>query len=142
MGLVPTGAAFATAPMTANVTILGRGWLDAHLIIDRPGANLGIALYDVDPAGKWTEVDHGMRELRHAATRESSAPVAPGQAFNTSVWLYPEEITIAKGHKLGLAVSAELPQWIVPSPFVGTTLALALGDGKTALHLLARPTSS
>ena len=137
-GILPRSVSFTSAPMPANVTLLGRGSLDAALLVDRPGGNLAIALYDVAPDGTWTQVDHGARDLRHARSRESSDLVTPGLPFNTTVWLYPEEIVIAKGHSLGLVVSAELAPWYLASPIRGGSYRLFTGDQATTLHLLAR----
>ena len=63
-------------------------------------------------------------------------------AFNTTVWLYPEEIVVEKGHRLGFAVSAELPAWIELSPFAGALYHVKLGASGTTLHLLARADSA
>lgn len=144
------GLGFLTGPMSANVTLLGRASADIKLSIDRPNANLVLALYDVDEAGKWTELDHGMRDLRHRDSRETGSLVAPGQAFNTTVWAYPEELVIAKGHRLGLSLGASFgmtsptdPRWIEPASLSqGATFSVRLGQGGSTLRVLSRADSS
>jgi X-Pro dipeptidyl-peptidase len=131
------GLAFVTAPMPTDVTLLGRASLDVHLTIDRPGGNVVAKLYDVSENGTWTELDHGMRELRHAKTRESGEPAPMLTKFNTTLWFYPQEIVLAKGHALALVLALEAPDWIVRSPFLLAQASVHIGKGATTLHILA-----
>jgi X-Pro dipeptidyl-peptidase len=131
------GVGFVSEPMPANVTLLGRPSLDVTLSVDRPDANLAVALYDVDPSGKWTEVDHGVEDLRHHASRDAGSWLAPGQEIHATVWLYPQELVLAKGHRLGLSIGAELPKWYEPAPLSqGATFTLDLA--RSELHVDAR----
>lgn len=114
------GLAFATEPFATNVTILGRPTLKLELSIDQPGGNVAVALYDVDPSGKWTQLDHGSRSLMHAETRDTGKPVTPGAAITTTVSFYPQAFTILEGHQLALTVGSDLPEWIQPSLFAPT----------------------
>lgn len=131
------GLGFVSAPMPADVTLTGRPSLDIKLHVDQPGGHLAVALYDVDENGAWTQLDHGARNLWHRDTREKGTPVTPGAAFNTTVWLYPQELTLAKGHRLGVSIAATDPEWFVRSPFA-PTYAVHLGDGGSTLRLTVR----
>lgn len=134
------GLKFATAPLARDVTLVGLPKLTATLSLDRPAGNLVAIWYDVAPNGTWTEWDHGSRELMHRDTREQGTPVTPGQTFTTVVDLYPQETTLAAGHKLGLVLAAEDPTWIEPSALgQGATYTVQLGEKGTALHVLALP---
>src|SRR5581483_8449294 len=133
-------AKFATAALSKDVTLVGMPTVSVTLSLDRPAGNLVAIWYDVLPNGSWVEWDHGSRELMHRDTREQGSPVTPGATFTTMVNLYPQETTLAAGHKLGLALAPEDPAWIEPSPLgQGATYTVQLGEKGTALHALALP---
>jgi predicted acyl esterase len=134
------GLAFLSAPMPRDVTLLGLPTVEVRMSLDRLGGNLAATWYDVGPDGKWTEWDHGSRELMHRDSRDQGAPVTPMAPFTTTLNLYPTETTLAAGHRLGLALSPELPAWIEPSPLAaGGSYAIMLGPQGTRLHVMAEP---
>jgi predicted acyl esterase len=135
------GAAFLTAPLPANATLLGAPSVDAHLTLMRPSGTLTVALYDVAPDGAWTEVAHGARSLRHRDGRDHGSPVTPGQRFNTTVPMYSQETTLLAGHRLALVLAPSAPDHVQQDPFaLGGMTTVHLGPEATMLHVLLRAT--
>ena len=131
------GIGFTTGAFARDINITGLPMLDITLSIDRPAANLAVTLYDVLPNGTWIEWDHGTRNLVHRESRESGSPVVPGVSFHTTVNLYPTQTRLEAGHKLGIALSPELPAWMEPQPVgAGATYTIALGEQGAVLHVL------
>ena len=56
---------FDTAPLAADVEILGAAELNLALAVDRPQANLAVRLCDVHPGGEATRVTYGLLNLCH-----------------------------------------------------------------------------
>ena len=136
-GAAKGGLTFLGGPVASNVTLVGAPTVDLHLVVDRAAGHVVVRLWDVDEAGKWTEIAHGARSLRHRETRDHGSDVPTGQAFNLTVHLYPQESTLRAGHRLGITVAAESPGLYRVSPHRLATYEVLLGgDAASAVDLL------
>lgn len=118
---------FATPPLMEDVLLSGQPIVDITLSVDRPLGHVTVKLLDEAPDGTRTELDHGARDVRHRDGRETGAPASPGSAFDTNVTLYPQELFLAKGHKLVLVLAAEDGDWWVQSPDAFASYTLDAG---------------
>ncbi len=103
---------FGTAPLDSAVRILGSPVLDGWFRTEA-GAHLSPVLVDVAPNGTMTTIARGFLNMDY---REGLAQARPKgrQWVHAAVEFLPQDVTVAKGHRIGLLVQSSNTVWALP----------------------------
>ena len=126
------GFTYLGEPVERAMRIVGSPTFTATVSATGPRATLAVALL-LD--GK--VVDQGFLDLAHRNGLDSFEPLVPGESYQVTVPLYPQDIVVPAGSVLGLHVSSASPNGALVSvrPFsAGGLVTLTHGEG-TALTL-------
>ncbi|MDF1729198.1 MAG: CocE/NonD family hydrolase [Sulfitobacter sp.] len=128
-------ATFDSAPLAADMDILGAPELTLRLASDRPQAQVAVRLNHVHPDGASTRITYGLLNLSHRDSAADPRPLKPGEA--EEVLVKPDHVgyRVPAGHRLRIAISDAYWPLIWPSP---EKTALSLEEGRIALP--QRPT--
>jgi hypothetical protein len=126
---------FDTAPLAADLEILGAGALKVRVAATKPVAHLAIRLCEVTPEGKSWLVTYGILNLTHREGHEHPIALIPGHAYDVEIPLNFTAHRFRAGTKIRAAISESLWPLVWPSPEVA---ALSLDLGATALELPVR----
>lgn len=127
---------FDTAPLTADLGILGRPVAYIRVAADQPVAKLALRLCEVTPEGKSWLVTYGLLNLTHRYGDAKPIALEPGEAYDVSIELSLIAHRFKAGSRIRLAVSESLWPLVWPSPQVAT---LTLTLGASSLELPVRP---
>ncbi len=130
---------FETAPLDAEIDLLGFPIFEAKVASDRPVAQIAAVLSAVDPDGAATMLTYGVLNLTHRRSHEAPEPMPEGRAEPIRVQLNVCGQRIAAGQRIRLALSSAYWPilWPAPEP---ATLTLAAGTARLALPVrTARP---
>lgn len=127
---------FDTAPLSADLSILGAPTLRLNLSSDQADAFIVARLNDVAPDGSSTRVTYGVLNLTHRESHETPSPLNPGERYSITLQLNDIAQTIPAGHRIRVALSNSLWPMYWPSPRP-VTLTLACTDSQ--LDLPIRP---
>jgi predicted acyl esterase len=131
-------AVFDTAPLAADVEILGAPTLKVRVSADRPVAHLAIRLCEVTPAGQSWLVSYGILNLTHREGHERPKPLEPGRAYEVEIPLNFTAHRFRAGARIRAALSESLWPLVWPAPSVAT-LSVDLGATALELPIRARP---
>jgi putative CocE/NonD family hydrolase len=126
---------FDTAPLRADLEILGAGALKARVAATKPVAHLAIRICAVTPEGKSWLVTYGILNLTHREGHEHPIALIPGHAYDVEIPLNFTAHRFVQGMKIRAAISESLWPLVWPSPEVAD---LTLDLGATALELPVR----
>jgi uncharacterized protein len=126
---------FDLPPLTEPLEILGNARAIVELAADRPNALVAVRLIDVAPDGSATLVTRGLLNLTHRESRETPAPLVPGERCRVAVPLAATAYAFPAGHRLRLAISNAYWPIVWPSPEPAT---LTLFTGASQLLLPVR----
>jgi len=129
---------FDTAPLAADLEILGHPIGRIRVAADQPVAKLALRLCEVDRDGKSWLVTYGLLNLTHRAGDEHPVPLNPGEAYDVRIDLSFIAHRFKAGNRVRLAVSESLWPLVWPSPRVA---ALTLTLDASSLELPVRPMS-
>lgn len=131
---------FETAPMPADLVILGSPRLKLRVATDQEVGLVAARLIAVDPEGTGHLICRGSRNLAFPVDLSDPSPPAPGQPIDVEVVLPPTSATVPAGWRLRLAIAgADFP--VVWPPGHGfrlsidpaaSTLTLPSGRGAVA----------
>jgi uncharacterized protein len=130
---------FDTAPLDADVEILGHPVARIRVAANQPVAQMALRLCEVTPDGKSWLVTYGLRNLTHRDGDEKPAALKPGEAYDVRIDLSLIAHRFKAGNRIRLAVSESLWPLVWPSPHVTT---LTLWHGASSLELPVRPMAS
>jgi uncharacterized protein len=108
--------AFDSAPLEADLPILGRARAVLELESDRPLAQVAVRLCDVWPDGASTLITRGMLNLAHRNGHEHPEPLSPGVPETVVVELDATGYRLPAGHRLRMSVSSGYWPMMWPSP--------------------------
>ncbi len=111
----------------------GRGRLRLTLSSDQPLAFVVARLCDVAPDGASVRIAHGFLNLCHRDSRESPAPLTPGQPVEVAFPLDQMGYRLSAGHRLRLALSTTCWPFVWPSPHPAT-LTVTAGQLTLPVH--------
>jgi uncharacterized protein len=123
---------FETAPLEADIDILGRPVLTVEAACEDDWANLCARLVDVHPDGTAYRVAFGVLNLAHRNSYEFPEAMPKGEKVRITLTLDACGYSFKRGHKLRLALSTAYWPMILPAPsdpglsFDTATLNLAL----------------
>ncbi|MDQ8727692.1 CocE/NonD family hydrolase [Bradyrhizobium sp. LHD-71] len=126
---------FDSAPLGADVEILGAPAVKLDIAVDRPAAFVAVRLCDVAPDGASKRVTYGILNLTHRRGAERPAPLQPGERFTVDVPLVEAGYRFKAGHRIRLAISTTYWPLIWPSP---KPVSLTLHTGTSTLDLPLR----
>ena len=127
---------FTSAPLAADLEILGHPRLTLRFASDRPLALVAARLDDVAPGGVSRLVTTQVFNLTHLASHESPERLEPGREYVATIALDAIAQAFPAGHRLRLALSPTYWPWAWPSPEPVTLTVVA---GESLLELPVRP---
>jgi uncharacterized protein len=130
---------FDTAPLGADLDVLGAPVVELELSSDRPEALLACTLSEILPDGAISRVSYGLLNLTHRESHEHPTPLEPGKAYRIRVQLNDCGHRFAAGTRIRLAISTAYWPIAWPSPEPAT---LTVSTGSSALILPVRPKRS
>lgn len=130
---------FDSAPLEADIEVLGAPRLHVRVKADQPVATLAVRLSEVTPEGRSWLVTYGVRNLTHRTSDTEPQALTPGEAYDVEVPLIVAGRRFNKGSRIRVSISEGLWPLVWPSPAV-TTLELALDHCRLELPL--RPKES
>jgi len=130
------GLTFDTAPLDADLFLLGAPIIALTAMADCPVLNLTARLTDVAPDGTSTLISWGVLNLTHRDSHETPAPLEPGQAITATLRLNGIGRRIARGSRLRLSLATQHWPIIWPQPGRGE---LQLVPGAARLLLPVHP---
>jgi predicted acyl esterase len=109
-------------PVRDDLEILGHPTLRARVAASAPVASLSAKLCDVHPDGTSQLVTRGLLNLTHRDSRESPAPLEPGQAHDVTLELEATSWVFEPGHRIRLDLAGtDWPNcWPPPTPIAFT----------------------
>ncbi len=115
---------FETAPLDADLLVVGDPSLTLTLSVDRSVAQVAARLIDVAPNGAGTRVSYGLLNLTHRESHEHPEALEPGQTYTVEIPFKHLAQTFRAGHRIRLAVSTSyFPiAWPAPEPVRMTIL--------------------
>jgi putative CocE/NonD family hydrolase len=123
---------FDSAPLQADLEILGYPAAKIRVSADVPVAKLAVRLTEVQPDGKSWLVSYALRNLTHRTSHERPAALTPGEFYDVDLKLFMVAHRFRKGSRIRVAISESLWPLVWPSP-TPVTLTIALGASTLAL---------
>ena len=123
---------FDSAPLDADIDVLGYPELTLELAVDRPQAQICVRLCEVRPDGHSTRVTYGLLNLSHRHGHADPEPMIPGERQTVTVRLNAVAYRFGAGCRLRLAISTSYWPMVWPSP-EPVTLSLATAGSTLAL---------
>jgi uncharacterized protein len=129
-------ACFDSAPLEADMDIVGAPRLALDLESDRPQAQIAVRLNHIHPDGASTRITYGVLNLSHRKDPASPEPMPAGETQRVTLDLDHIAYRVPKGHRLRVAISTAYWPLIWPAPQVAR---LTLHRG--SIGLPQRPTT-
>jgi uncharacterized protein len=127
---------FETAPLPADIEIVGNPVLRVTFTANRPVAKLAARLNEVTANGRSWMVTYGAVNLAHNADHTQYEPIESGVSTERELLFYYVSRRFHKGSRIRLSVSQS--QWPIVWP-VPEAVDLSLFIGATVLELPVRP---
>lgn len=128
---------FESAPLEADLSVLGAPSLHVRLAADAPVAQLAVRLSDVRPDGQVARVSYQVLNLTHRDSHEHPAPLEPGHRYDVTVVLNACGHRYRAGHRVRLSIATAYWPIIWPAPYPAT---LTISTRGSALELPVRET--
>ena len=119
---------FDSAPLDADLHVLGFPRAALELRSDRPVALVAVRLCEVFPDGASKLVTRQILNLCHRDSHEHPEPLEPGTWYSVKIELDAIGHVVAAGNSLRVAISPTYWPWAWPSP-EAVTLTVATGAG-------------
>jgi len=107
---------FETAPLDADLSVLGFAQVTLHVAADAPVAYAVLRLSDVAPDGRVTRVSYQVFNLTHRDSHAHPEPLEPGQFYDVAIDLNACGHRFRAGHRIRLAVATTYWPLIWPAP--------------------------
>jgi putative CocE/NonD family hydrolase len=126
---------YDTAPLEAEVSMLGVAHVRLLAAADAPLANWIVRLEDVAEDGRVTAITGAALAGAQRRSMEHPEPLAPGQEYvldfdlHLSTWVWP------RGHRIRVAISNAQWPMLWPTPYLMTTALRLGGAGGSAIML-------
>ncbi len=128
---------FDTAPLSADLEILGRPHLNLRLTASKPVAKLAVRISEVTPDNKSWSVTYGILNLTHRGSHAAPEPLVPGQHYDIDVGCYFTAHRFKRGNRIRIALSESIWPLVWPSP-EPVTLELEIGPARLTLPVRAQ----
>lgn len=114
---------YSTGALSDELRISGTATAQLSVAIDKPAANITMALVDVAPDGSRHLITRAWTDPQNRIDIRTTEAVVPGQTYDLALSFVPTDYRIAAGHALGVTVaSSETDTSLLPEP--GTTLTV------------------
>ncbi len=130
------GLSFDSAPLDADLVLLGAPVLELTATADCLAINLTARLTDIAPDGTSTLITWGVLNLTHLDSHETPAPLEPGQPFTATLRLNDIGRRVARGSRLRLSLATQHWPIVWPQPGKGE---LQIVPGTSRLLLPVHP---
>lgn len=127
---------FDSAPLEADLEIMGNPVAVVRLASDQPVAKLAVRINEVYADGKSWNVSYGVLNLTHREGHEHPRPLTPGQVYDVRVSCYFATHRFKKGSRIRVALTESLWPMVWPSP---RPVTLTLQTAESHLLLPVRP---
>jgi predicted acyl esterase len=127
---------FDTAPLTADVEVVGNPRATIRVVSDQPVAKLVVRLNEVTPEGKSWNVSYGVLNLTHRDGHEHPFPLEPGKSYDIDVPCYFTAHRFKQGNRIRVAVTESIWPLVWPSP---KPVVLKITTGASHFMLPVRP---
>jgi putative CocE/NonD family hydrolase len=127
---------FDSAPLPADLEILGRPIASIRVASTEPVAKLVVRINEVTPEGVSWSVSYGVLNLTHRDGHERPAPLEPGRHYDVEVPCYFTAHRFKTGNRIRVAISESLWPMLWPSP---KPVRLDITAGASRLSLPVRP---
>jgi hypothetical protein len=127
---------FDSAPLQADVDVVGMPVLRVRVSADVPVAKLAVRLNEVTPHGASWLISSGILNLTHRTSHENPEPLEPGCAYDVDVPLFFTAKSFKRGNRIRVALSESFWPLLWPSPQIAT---LTVTTGLSSLTLPVRP---
>jgi hypothetical protein len=107
---------FRSAPLDAQMNILGQPKLRLRVTADRPQGFVTALLTDEAPDGAQSLITRGFFNLTHRISSEVVTPVVAGEAMEVTVALHGMAWQVPEGHRLVLHLASTYWPILWPSP--------------------------
>jgi len=107
---------FETAPLGADMDLVGQAVLELEFTSDKPVALLAARLNDVQPDGSVSRMTYALQNLTHIASHESPETLEPGERYFCRIRFDDVARTLPKGHRLRLSLSTAYWPMMWPAP--------------------------
>ena len=128
---------FDSAPLTADLEILGRPVATVRVSANQAVAKLVVRINEVTPDGKSWSVSYGVLNLTHRGGHETPQPLEPGQHYDVDVSCYFTAHRFKVGNRIRVALSESLWPMLWPSP-LPVTLEVTTGASKLVLPMRSK----
>jgi uncharacterized protein len=123
---------FDSAPLGADVEILGNPTLIVRLSSDQPIAHLAARINEVLPDGRSWNVSYGILNLTHRDGHERPEPLIPGKEYAIRLSCYFAAHRFKKDSRIRVALTESLWPMVWPSPRP-VTLTILTGESHMLL---------
>jgi uncharacterized protein len=123
---------FDSAPLGADVEILGNPTLIVRLSSDQPIAHLAARINEVLPSGQSCNVSYGLLNLTHRDGHERPEPLARGKEYEIHLSCYFAAHRFKEGSRIRVAITESLWPLVWPSPRP-VTLTITAGESYVLL---------
>lgn len=130
---------FDSAPLAADLEILGYPIARIRVSADAPVAKLAIRLTEVAADGRSWLVTYGLRNLTHRTSDRAPSALVPGQFYDIEMPLFMTAYRFKTGSRIRVAISENLWPLAWPSP---TIVTLTITAGASVLSLPVRTPES
>ncbi len=117
---------FDSAPLSADMDILGAPRITLQLSSDQPQAQIAVRLNHVLPDGASSRITYGVLNLSHRNSAENPEGMEPGQTAEVTLSLDHIAYRVPKGHRIRVSISTAYWPLIWPSP-TAANLTLSAG---------------
>ena len=132
---------YRTPRLDRPVVLSGTAIARLRVAFSAPAANVSVALVDVGPDGQVRLVTEGWTDPQNRTSASVTTPIEPGEAYDLSVALEPQQYLVQRGHRIGLVLlSSDHDFTLRPPPgtrlsvgLAGTRLLLPVTGGRAAL---------
>ncbi|MCY4304056.1 MAG: CocE/NonD family hydrolase [Aestuariivita sp.] len=121
---------FDSAPLQADMTIVGAPTLKLCLRSNKPSGLLAVRFNHIHPDNASYRITYGVLNLAHRNGSEQPTPVPVNEEFDIDLQLDCIAYTIPKGHKIRIAISTSYWPLVWPMPVIAE---LTLSAGQLAL---------
>jgi putative CocE/NonD family hydrolase len=117
---------FDTAPLDADMDIVGAPRITLQIASDQPQAQIAVRLNHVHPDGATTRITYGVLNLSHRNNAENPEAMTPGTVTEIALDLDHIAYRVPAGHRLRVSISDAYWPLLWPSP-TPTKLSLSAG---------------
>jgi predicted acyl esterase len=115
----PKTATLVSPRLRTAVRLVGGGTVTVQVTVESVRGQLDATLLDVAPDDSVRVITLGLLDLRYADSLAAPHDLVPGATTQVTVTLRPQDVVIAKGHRIAIVLAGSEAVWGLPDPVVG-----------------------